>query len=164
MPAFAVPGLCTWPNVGDTLSLLLTVTDPGPGPCALGCARALSSNSRLMPRETGVGVLVRGGCADGCVGVGATGVEGTGVPTESGTTDPWAFASFLSSFCKRGKEAYQLGRSEMNRNLGTHPLLPVFACLRRLGDEGMNIPLKQFWNESQHGSMRSQEICLNVHP
>lgn len=95
-----------------------------------------------------MGVLVRGGCAGGCVGVGAVGVEGKGVPTESGTADPWAFASFLSSFCKRGKEGYQQGRSEMNRNPGTHPLLPVFACLRRLGDEGMNIPLKQFWNES----------------
>lgn len=65
----------------------------------LGCVRALSSNSRLMPREIGTGVLVRGGCAGGCVGVGAAvGVEGKGVPTEGGATEPWAFASFLSSF------------------------------------------------------------------
>ena len=52
-----------------------------------------------MPREIGTGVLVRGGCAGGCVGVGAAvGVEGKGVPTEGGATEPWAFASFLSSF------------------------------------------------------------------
>jgi hypothetical protein len=65
------------------------------------------------------------------------------VSTEGGTTEPWAFASFLSSFCKRRKEVYQLDRSEMTRNPNTHPLFPVLACLRRLGDEGMNIPLKQ---------------------
>lgn len=88
-PAFAEPGRCTWPNVGDTPPLLLTPTDPGPGPCALGCTRALSSNSRLTPRETGTGVLVRGGCTGGCVGVGAVaGVEGKGVPTDGGTTEP----------------------------------------------------------------------------
>jgi hypothetical protein len=88
-PAFAEPGRCTWPDVGDMPSLPLTPTDPGPGPCALGCTRALSSNSRLIPRETGAGVLVRGGCAGGCVGVVAdTGVEGNGVPTDGGTTEP----------------------------------------------------------------------------
>lgn len=88
-PAFAEPGRCTWLNVGDTPSLLLTPTDPGPGPCTLGCMRALSSNSRLTPRETGTGVLVRGGCTAGCVGVGAVaGVEGKGVPTDGGTTEP----------------------------------------------------------------------------
>ena len=115
-PAFATPGLCCWPNVGDTPPVL-TATDPDPGPCVLDSARALSSNSRLTPRETGTGVLVRGGCAGGCVGVGAaTGVEGKGVPTEGGTTEPWAFASFLSSFYKRREEAYQLDRTEKIRN------------------------------------------------
>jgi hypothetical protein len=55
----------------------------------LGCARALSSNSRLTPRGTGVGVLVRGGGAGGCVGtVAVAGVEGKGVPAERGTTEP----------------------------------------------------------------------------
>jgi hypothetical protein len=45
-----------------------------------------------------MGVDSRGGCASG-VGVGAVaGVEGKGVPTEGGTTEPWVFASFLSSF------------------------------------------------------------------
>jgi hypothetical protein len=112
-----------------------------------------------------MGVLVRGGCIGGCVGVGAVaGVEGRGVPTEGRTTEPWAFASFLSSFCKRRKEAYQLDRTEMTRDPGTHPLFPIFACLHRLGDEGMNIPLKQISNESQLWLMRSQELCLNVHP
>jgi hypothetical protein len=36
-----------------------------------------------------MGVLERGGCAGGCDGVGAAiGVEGKGVPAESGTAEP----------------------------------------------------------------------------
>jgi len=44
---------------------------------------------------------VRGGCVGVGVGVGVGAVAGVGdkgVPTEGGTTEPWAFASFLSSF------------------------------------------------------------------
>ncbi len=97
-------------------------------------------------------MFVRGGCAGGWVGVGAVaGVEGKGVSTEGGTTEPWAFASFLSSFCKRWKEAYQLDWSEMIGNPDTHPFLPVFACLYRLRDEGMYIPLKQFLERVDFG-------------
>lgn len=141
-PAFVAAGLCTWPDVGVTLPLLLTAAGPGAEPCVLGCARPLSSSSRLTPRGAGMGVLVRGGCAGGCVGVGATaGVEGRGVPAESGTTEPWALANFLSSFYKR-KKRHQIGRSEMICDPGTHPLLSVFTCLCRLGNEGMNIPLE----------------------
>lgn len=86
-PAFAAPGLCTWLDVGDTPPLLLNVVEAGP--CAVGCARELSSNSRFTPRGTGVGVLMRGGGAGGCVGTDVVaGVEGKGVPAERGTVEP----------------------------------------------------------------------------
>jgi len=90
-----------------------------------------------------MGVLVRWGCEGGCVGVGAAaGVEGKGVPAEGGTADPWAFANFLSSFCKRKWKDIRWTGWEMTRNPGTHPLFPVFACLCGFGDEGMNVPLE----------------------
>ena len=39
---------------------------------------------------------------------------------------------------------HQLDWLEMIRKPDTHPLLSVFTCLCRFGNEGMNIPLKQF--------------------
>jgi hypothetical protein len=59
-PAFAAPGLGTWIDIGVTPAPA-PLTTAAPGPCVLGCATELSSNSRLTPRGAGTGVLVRGG-------------------------------------------------------------------------------------------------------